>query len=127
MIGAGKNLHHPVYVEDLIDGFFAALDRPEARGEVFQFSGERPGSFSRLRTIHGAIWTAERINRAAERKSIRAVKVRVCQKKSGLEYLETLAALRGLLLGDVRCMLTFPLSTRLPGRIAVLEIPQGPR
>jgi len=40
--GGGGNLHHPIFVQDLISGFFAALDKPEARGEVFLLAGPRP-------------------------------------------------------------------------------------
>jgi len=41
-IGAGKNLHHIIYVEDLISGFFRAAESEKARGEVFVLVGEKP-------------------------------------------------------------------------------------
>ena len=40
--GKGKNLHHPIFVRDLIDGFFCALEKKEAKGETFLLSGPRP-------------------------------------------------------------------------------------
>lgn len=41
-IGAGKNLHHLIYVEDLISGFFKAAESEKARGEVFVLAGLKP-------------------------------------------------------------------------------------
>jgi nucleoside-diphosphate-sugar epimerase len=41
-IGTGENLHHLIYVDDLIDGFFGAVKNPDTRGEVFLLSGEMP-------------------------------------------------------------------------------------
>jgi nucleoside-diphosphate-sugar epimerase/SAM-dependent methyltransferase len=40
MIGSGKNLHHLIYVDDLIQAFFLAAEREEALGEVFLLAGE---------------------------------------------------------------------------------------
>ena len=42
IIGNGKNLHHLVYVEDLINGFFLAATKDEALGNVFLFGGPKP-------------------------------------------------------------------------------------
>lgn len=39
MLGAGDNLHHPVFVEDLLDGLLLAGDRPEAVGETLLLPG----------------------------------------------------------------------------------------
>lgn len=39
MIGRGENLHHPVYVGDLVDGLLLAAERPEAAGETFVLPG----------------------------------------------------------------------------------------
>ena len=41
IIGKGENLHHLIYVEDLIDGFFTLAENDNAVGEVFLFAGER--------------------------------------------------------------------------------------
>ncbi len=41
MIGSGKTLYHMTYIDDLVDGFMLASDRPEALGEVFTIGGER--------------------------------------------------------------------------------------
>jgi nucleoside-diphosphate-sugar epimerase len=42
IIGSGKNLHHLIYVDDLIKGFFLAAESEKALGQVFVFSGKRP-------------------------------------------------------------------------------------
>ena len=42
IIGSGKNLHHLVYVDDLIDGFFLLSSDDSTVGEVFLFAGEEP-------------------------------------------------------------------------------------
>lgn len=39
MIGKGKNLHHLIYVDDLIDGFFRAVENDQALGEVILLAG----------------------------------------------------------------------------------------
>jgi nucleoside-diphosphate-sugar epimerase/SAM-dependent methyltransferase len=44
MIGKGKNLHHLIYIDDLIQSFFLAAEKEEAVGEVFLLAGERPVS-----------------------------------------------------------------------------------
>ena len=44
MIGNGKNLHHLIYIDDLIQSFFLAAEKEEAVGEVFLLAGERPVS-----------------------------------------------------------------------------------
>jgi nucleoside-diphosphate-sugar epimerase len=40
MIGDGKNVHHLIYVDDLIDGFLAAAGDDRALGEVFVLAGK---------------------------------------------------------------------------------------
>jgi len=40
MIGDGKNLHHPIYVDDLIDALLAAAQCEEAAGEIFLVAGK---------------------------------------------------------------------------------------
>lgn len=39
MIGPGNNLHHSIYVDDLIDGFLTAATHESAPGEIFVLSG----------------------------------------------------------------------------------------
>jgi len=39
MIGNGKNVHHLIYIDDLIDGFLAAANNDKALGEVFVLAG----------------------------------------------------------------------------------------
>jgi dihydroflavonol-4-reductase len=40
MIGKGENLHHPIYVDDLVDGFLIAATSETAVGELFVLSGK---------------------------------------------------------------------------------------
>ncbi len=40
MIGNGRNIHHLIYIDDLIDGMLLAADSKEARGRVFVFAGK---------------------------------------------------------------------------------------
>lgn len=42
VIGKGQNLHHPIYIDDLIAGLWAAAERPEAMGQVFLLAGKEP-------------------------------------------------------------------------------------
>lgn len=42
MIGDGRNLHHPVHVDDLLDGMEAAAASEQATGEVFLLAGPEP-------------------------------------------------------------------------------------
>ncbi|MEM9911079.1 MAG: NAD(P)-dependent oxidoreductase [Pseudomonadota bacterium] len=42
MVGAGSNLHHMIFVDDLIDAFLLASGTEHARGEVFAIAGSRP-------------------------------------------------------------------------------------
>ena len=39
MIGPGRNLHHLIFVDDLVDGFLAAAGSESAPGEIFLLSG----------------------------------------------------------------------------------------
>jgi len=41
MIGSGKNLHQPIYVNDLIDGLFRAVEKNEAIGKTFLLVGNQ--------------------------------------------------------------------------------------
>jgi nucleoside-diphosphate-sugar epimerase len=42
MIGRGRNLHQPIYIDDLIAGFFMAVDNEHAPGEVILLAGKEP-------------------------------------------------------------------------------------
>ena len=42
MIGSGEVTYHLVYIDDLVDGILRCGRRPEAPGEVFILTGERP-------------------------------------------------------------------------------------
>jgi len=41
-IGKGQNIHHLIYIDDLVDGFFAAAAEKKAVGEVFVLAGREP-------------------------------------------------------------------------------------
>jgi nucleoside-diphosphate-sugar epimerase len=41
VVGSGRTFYHPVYIDDLVDGFLLALQRPEAVGEAFLICGPR--------------------------------------------------------------------------------------
>ena len=44
MIGSGNNLHHPVYIDDLIEGFLLAAQVDEAIGKTLVLAGKEPVS-----------------------------------------------------------------------------------
>jgi nucleoside-diphosphate-sugar epimerase len=41
IVGSGKAFYHPVYIDDLVQGFLLALEREEAVGEAFILAGPR--------------------------------------------------------------------------------------
>ena len=41
IVGSGRAFYHPVYIEDLLDGYELALERPQAVGEAFIIGGPR--------------------------------------------------------------------------------------
>jgi nucleoside-diphosphate-sugar epimerase len=41
LVGSGRALYHPVYIDDLLQGFLLALERTEAVGEAFIVGGPR--------------------------------------------------------------------------------------
>jgi nucleoside-diphosphate-sugar epimerase len=41
IVGSGRSFYHPVYIDDLLEGFLLALERPEAVGEAFLMAGPR--------------------------------------------------------------------------------------
>jgi nucleoside-diphosphate-sugar epimerase len=61
VVGTGKPHYHLAYIDDLVDGFLLALDRPEAAGETFIIAG--PDSISQNDLAHevakatgGSVW-----------------------------------------------------------------------
>jgi nucleoside-diphosphate-sugar epimerase/2-polyprenyl-3-methyl-5-hydroxy-6-metoxy-1,4-benzoquinol methylase len=44
VIGDGQNLHHLLYVDDLVDGFLLAANSDRAPGEIFLLGGPKPVS-----------------------------------------------------------------------------------
>jgi len=61
VVGSGKPHYHLVYIDDLVDGFLLALDRPEAAGETFIIAG--PTSLSQddlarevAQATGGSVW-----------------------------------------------------------------------
>jgi len=41
IVGSGRALYHPVYIDDLLQGFLLALEKPEAVGQAFIVGGPR--------------------------------------------------------------------------------------
>jgi nucleoside-diphosphate-sugar epimerase len=41
IVGSGRAFYHPVYIDDLVDGYLLALERPQAVGEAFILAGPR--------------------------------------------------------------------------------------
>jgi dihydroflavonol-4-reductase len=41
IVGSGRAFYHPVFIEDLLDGYELALERPQAVGEAFILAGPR--------------------------------------------------------------------------------------
>ena len=48
VIGSGKNLHHLVFIDDLIKGFFLTTQSEKALGQVFLLSGKKPVTTSEM-------------------------------------------------------------------------------
>lgn len=48
MIGNGKNLHHLIYIDDLIKGLLLAATNERARGEIFLLAGKKPITTSEM-------------------------------------------------------------------------------
>lgn len=51
VVGSGQTFYHPVYIDDLLDGFLLALERPEAVGEAFLIAGPRYASQDQLAAL----------------------------------------------------------------------------
>lgn len=61
VVGSGAAHYHLVYIDDLVDGFLLALDRPEAAGETFIIAGPRSLSQDDLArevatAVDGSVW-----------------------------------------------------------------------
>src|SRR5262249_7529374 len=41
IVGSGRPHYHPVYIDDLVDGYLLALEHPAAAGEAFILAGPR--------------------------------------------------------------------------------------
>ena len=42
MVGKGENIHHLIYIDDLIDALFLAAESEKGLGEIFVISGKEP-------------------------------------------------------------------------------------
>ena len=51
IVGSGRAFYHPVFIEDLLDGYELALERPQAAGEAFIIAGPRYVSQKELAAI----------------------------------------------------------------------------
>lgn len=51
IVGDGRSYYHPVYIDDLVQGFLLALDRPEAAGQAFLICGPRYVSQAELAAL----------------------------------------------------------------------------
>lgn len=56
IIGSGDNLHHPIYIDDLIRGLLQAAAHSDTRGRVFLLAGKQP-----VTTREMAVTIAEQI------------------------------------------------------------------
>lgn len=61
VVGSGRPHYHLVYIDDLVEGFLLALDRPEAAGETFIIAGPRAISQDDLarevaQATGGSVW-----------------------------------------------------------------------
>ena len=64
-IGNGKNLHHLLYVDDLVQGLILAAEHPDAVGQRFLYAGRSPVS------------TDEMINSIAEQVGVKPPRLRI--------------------------------------------------
>lgn len=51
VVGSGRPFYHPVYIEDLLQGFLLALEKPEAVGQAFIVAGPGYVSQKELATV----------------------------------------------------------------------------
>jgi nucleoside-diphosphate-sugar epimerase len=60
LIGKGDNLHHLIYVDDLIEGFLVAAENDNANGKIFLLSGVEPVSTKQMINIMVEILEADK-------------------------------------------------------------------
>jgi nucleoside-diphosphate-sugar epimerase len=51
IVGSGRSFYHPVFIDDLVQGFLLALDRPQAVGEAFLICGPQYVSQNELAAL----------------------------------------------------------------------------
>jgi nucleoside-diphosphate-sugar epimerase len=54
MIGDGKNLHHLIYIDDLVHAFSLAAEHPGAIGNIFVVAGEEPVTSNEMAAVIAA-------------------------------------------------------------------------
>jgi len=54
IIGNGKNIHHLIYIEDLIDGLFLAATEESAKGETFVLAGKDTATTNEMAEVVAA-------------------------------------------------------------------------
>lgn len=88
MLGDGKTLNHPVYVENLIDVFELAATVPGAKGRVYLAGDEHPVTLTELvRGVGAALGTQVRIIRFPwyDAAKVLAAVIEVTFKKLGIK------------------------------------------
>jgi len=48
MIGQGDNLRHPIYISDMLEAYYLAMEKDQALGETFVIAGAKPASTKEL-------------------------------------------------------------------------------
>lgn len=56
MIGRGENLHHLIYIDDLIDGFLSAAATERAVGEIILLAGKEPATTNQMVAAIAAVF-----------------------------------------------------------------------
>ncbi len=51
VVGSGRSFYHPVYIDDLVQGFLLALEHPQAPGEAFIIAGAEYASQDELAAL----------------------------------------------------------------------------
>jgi nucleoside-diphosphate-sugar epimerase len=74
MLGSGKVFNHPVYVENLVEGFLRAADVPEARGRTYLLGDDQYVSLNALvRLIGKVLGTKVRLYRFPSYRAVHAL------------------------------------------------------
>jgi nucleoside-diphosphate-sugar epimerase len=59
MIGSGRNMHHPIYIDDLLEGLLLAATTEKAGGKTFVLAGKEPlSTHDMVCIIAGAVGTS---------------------------------------------------------------------